>query len=105
MLDSKLNTGAGVQEIKVPNQLLFSQENLVHTVAPSRTRQGCPPFYRPPCPPTEGDHDHCFDDKRVKLIEHEETMSLLSRHRDDIDKVLNKSIYPSKKKSSSPIDI
>jgi hypothetical protein len=26
-------------------------------VAPSRTRELCPPLYRPPCPQTEGDQD------------------------------------------------
>jgi hypothetical protein len=31
MLDPKLNTGAGVQRIKVPDQALFGQEYLGHT--------------------------------------------------------------------------
>src|SRR5262249_32722278 len=57
MLDSKLNTRAGVQRIKVPDQVLFGQEYLAHIGRSFRTRNVCPPLYRPPCPQTEGDPD------------------------------------------------
>src|SRR5262249_48694457 len=37
-------------------------------VAPSGTRQGCLPLYRPPCPPTEGDQDRALSGITTKRV-------------------------------------
>src|SRR5262245_16742877 len=37
-------------------------------VAPSRTRQGCPPLYRPPCPHTEGDQARVLSGITTKRV-------------------------------------
>src|SRR5262249_26062849 len=68
MLDTKFNTGARSRRSRYGIKSSLVRKICRIQVAPSRTRQGCPPLYRPTFPQSEGDQDSMLSGITTKRV-------------------------------------